>query len=90
MDKIQMVIAQDGSIKGIYSDNLAEFLRGTGGEMSVTRASHVEPDGKGGWTADMAPSGGPALGPFPRRDLALEAEIDWLKEKLLCQRPLRS
>ena len=30
------------------------------------------------WFADMTPSGGPVLGPFPGRGAALAAELDWL------------
>ncbi|WP_242687916.1 hypothetical protein [Alienimonas californiensis] len=49
----------------------------------MTRASHVEPADGGVWTADLSPSGGPVLGPFPLRSEALTAEADWLIRKLL-------
>lgn len=35
-----------------------------------------------GWCADMQPSGGPILGPFPLRQQALDAERTWLEAKL--------
>ncbi|HYT89540.1 MAG TPA: hypothetical protein VEL76_12610, partial [Gemmataceae bacterium] len=46
----------------------------------ITRGSHVEPDKEGQWWADLAPAGGPKLGPFPRRSMALAAERRWLEE----------
>jgi hypothetical protein len=54
-----LTIRADGTLEFIYSDDLAAFME-RGGTV-VTRASHVEPY-KGGWTADMRPSGGPILG----------------------------
>jgi hypothetical protein len=75
-------IRTDGSVQFVYSDDLADALRPLG-PQTVTRASHVEPDASGGWTADMsllAP--GVVLGPFPRRDEALAAEAAWLDEFL--------
>jgi hypothetical protein len=48
-----------------------------------TRASHVEPDDRGRWLADLSPIGGPVLGPFDRRSEALEAEVTWLEENWL-------
>lgn len=30
------------------------------------------------WFVDLAPSGGPTLGPFPVRSEAIAAEIDWI------------
>lgn len=32
------------------------------------------------WAADMAPSGGPLLGPFDSRQSALAAEVEWLQQ----------
>jgi len=45
---------------------------------AVTRASHVEPDAKGNWRADMGTVDEPVLGPFRSRSEALEAEKSWL------------
>jgi len=69
-------IMPDGSILAIYSDDRIEALRLIG-ETTVTRASHVEPLGDG-WSADMSPVNGPVLGPFPSRQAALNAEVEWL------------
>lgn len=74
-----------GTTRFLYDDGLASLL--TQGEATVRRASHVEPADPGdpsqGWTADMAPSGGPVLGPFPTRQAALDAEAVWLLDRKL-------
>ena len=57
------ITIEDGHVKFIYSDELAEALASLMDGATVTRASHVEPHPfGGGWLADMAPSGGPVLG----------------------------
>jgi hypothetical protein len=61
----------------IYYDEIATLL--TMGESRIVRASHVEPDAKGYWTADMSPVEGPLLGPFALRQDALDAEVAWLQ-----------
>lgn len=80
MDHFIIDVAPDGSVKAIYDDALAELF--AQGEATITRASHVEPHPNGGWIADMSPSGGGILGPFPLRQDALDAERVWLEEKL--------
>jgi len=65
----------------IYSDELVELL--DEGQATVHRASHVEPDPRGGWTADMSPSGGPKIGPCTLRSTALWWETQWLNKHLL-------
>lgn len=74
-----LVFGVDGGMSTIYSDDTAELLRQLG-DVETMRASHVEPDGAGGWTADMAPVGGPVLGPFSTRAAALSAEVAWLTD----------
>ena len=69
-----------GVIETIYDDRLADFL--AAGKTTITRASFVEPDPRGGWSADLAPSGGPILGPFALREEALAAEKAWLERKM--------
>ena len=69
-----------GSARGLYGELIdADAI----GSCSIARASHVEPHPGGGWTADLSPSGGPLLGPFPLRSDALTAEADWLTRNLL-------
>lgn len=40
-----------------------------------------DPLNPGAWWADMLPVEGPVLGPFADRQLALDAEVTWLKER---------
>jgi len=65
------VIEKDGRVRGIYGEeiDLAALVR-----SGISRASHVEPTTGGRWVAELAPVGGPVLGPFDRRSEALEAE----------------
>jgi len=73
--EMELVIGVDGLARCIYDEALD--LREIG-RLSITRASHVEPDAEGFWWADMEPSGGPVLGPFRSRTEALGAERGWL------------
>jgi hypothetical protein len=72
---MQLIISPDGSIRCIYAEtiDLAEL-----GRLTISRGSHVEPDREGHWFADLAPVGGPQLGPFRHRSDALIAEAAWL------------
>jgi hypothetical protein len=76
--EIQIVI-NESEIRFIHQDDLAEVFQA--GKATTRRASHVEP-GKGGWSADLRPVNGPVLGPFNRRDTALQAEDSWLRQHL--------
>jgi hypothetical protein len=79
-----ITIEPDGTIKHVYDDELADMFADDG-KTTTRRASHVEPvesADDGGWCADMAPSGGPILGPFTTRGEALQAEVTWLKEEM--------
>ena len=77
---MNIVIAPDGTVRCVYAE--AVDLRSLG-RVEVRRASRVEPDGRGRWRADLAPVGGPVLGPFDRRSDALAAEARWLDEHWL-------
>ena len=72
---MQLVISPGGTLRCIYDE--AIDLQALG-QPEIQRASHVEPDGNGQWTADLTPVGGPVLGPFPQRSDALAAESQWL------------
>lgn len=79
---MNITIAADGTLTFIHSDELVDIMEQ--GEARIRRASHVEPADGGGWTADMAPSGGPVLvaadgRPFRTRGEALAAEVSWLE-----------
>jgi hypothetical protein len=73
--EMELVVTADGVARGIYDEGID--LREIG-RLTITRASHVEPDAEGYWWADMGPSGGPVLGPYGSRSGALGAERGWL------------
>jgi hypothetical protein len=77
---MQLIISPTGVIRCLYSEEL-DLKRF--GRLTITRGSHVEPDETGQWSADLAPVGGPRLGPFPKRTEALEAERQWLESWLM-------
>ena len=73
---MDLVVSPSGTIATIYNEAIDLATLGT---LTVRRASHVEPDEHGDWSADLAPVGGPVLGPFPYRSAALAAEVAWLQ-----------
>jgi hypothetical protein len=77
--QLDLTVDQSGSLRAIWNDSIAGILSDLG-EASIVRASHVEPEGTQ-WFADMAPSGGPKLGPFALRQEAIDAEVIWLKQE---------
>ena len=78
---MHIVVAPGGTARCVYGEAID---LGQLGSASVRRASFVEPDASGGrWFADLAPVGGPLLGPFARRSDALDAEAKWLDERWL-------
>ena len=79
---MNLIIESNGRVRGVFGEeiNLAVL-----GSPKITRASQVEPDEQGRWLADLAPVGGPILGPFERRSEALKAEETWLEENWLAR-----
>lgn len=73
---VDLVVTASGDVRAIY-DERVDLSRL--GKLSIRRGSHVEPTEDGQWTADLAPCGGPVLGPFSLRSEALAAEVAWLK-----------
>ena len=75
-----LLVLLDGTARCLYGEaiDLAAL-----GDVSIQRASRVEPDESGNWWADLAPVSGPALGPFSRRSDAVAAESQWLEEHRL-------
>ncbi|MEW4561491.1 hypothetical protein AB1K70_03135 [Bremerella sp. JC770] len=74
---MQIVITPGGAIRCLYDESLNLNLLG---KVQISRGSQVEPDETGQWFADLAPVGGPSLGPFAKRTEALAAEVAWLEE----------
>jgi hypothetical protein len=74
-------VRPDGSVDFIHNDALQTAFAGQG-RTRIRRASNVEPDDEGRWWADLAPVGGPKLGPFSTRAAGLAAEVEWLEARL--------
>lgn len=77
---LEIVIGPGGTATCLYSEDLDLAALG---EVQVRRASCCEPDDCGRWWADLAPVGGPKLGPFAKRSQAIAAEVRWLQEHWL-------
>lgn len=77
---MQIIIEPSGKVRCIYNE-LVDLPKL--GVLSMKRGSHVEPNERGEWFADLSPVNGPKLGPFSRRSEALQAEIDWLENHWL-------
>ena len=73
---MNLVIQPDGTLHCVYDEaiDLTAF-----GQLTISRASQVEPESDGHWYADLAPVSGPRLGPFVRRSDALTSERSWLE-----------
>jgi hypothetical protein len=80
---IELVIDPGGTANCIYTDDLDDLDLARLGEVRVRRASAVEPDDHARWWADLAPVGGPKVGPFRKRTAAVEAEVAWLRQHWL-------
>jgi hypothetical protein len=77
---VTLVIDPGGEMRCIYAETVDLSCLGS---LSISRASHVEPDANGRWWADLSPVSGPNLGPFGRRTDALAAEQHWLETNWL-------
>ncbi|MDY0170526.1 MAG: hypothetical protein RBS80_28560 [Thermoguttaceae bacterium] len=61
---MQLVVEPDGVPRCIYSEEIDLHAFG---KPAIRRASHVEPNEAGQWTADLSPVGGPTLTAFSNR-----------------------
>ena len=77
---MRILIEPDGSATAIYGEaiDLTKL-----GEVAIRRASTVEPDERGRWWVDLSPVGGPTLGPYLRRSVAIASEVRWLEDNHL-------
>jgi hypothetical protein len=73
---MHLVVDPRGVVRAVYAEAIDLSCLGT---VTIRRASHVEPDAASRWWANLAPVGGPMLGPFVRRIEALAAEVTWLE-----------
>lgn len=66
-------------MEAIYSDDLRPFIEAiSNGPPTIVRVSDVESDANGNWNADMSRVNCPTLGPFIRRDEAIETEVGYI------------
>ena len=79
-----LIVDPRGRVRCLYGEELELPLLGP---LSIRRASHVEPDEAGAWSADLSPVGGPPLGPYALRSEALAAERRWLEAHHLGRPP---
>jgi len=79
---VQLIIDPCGLVRCLYSETIDLAALGS---LVIVRASHVEPDERGCWIADLSPVSGPVLGPFLNRSDALAAEVAWIEEHWLPQ-----
>ncbi len=79
---MRLLVQPDGSLRCLYDETID---LSTFGQPVIRRGSHVEADRRGRWLADLAPVGGPTLGPFVTRSEALAAERHWLEENWLAE-----
>ena len=77
---MELVVQADGSLRCLYDE--AVDLSALG-QVTICRASRVEPTDNGQWQADLSPVGGPVLGPFTLRSEALAVEVEWLRRHWL-------
>jgi hypothetical protein len=77
---MQLLIDPGGQVRCLYEEAIDLT---TLGSPTIQRASHVEPDDRGLWWADLGPVQGPVLGPFALRSEALQAEHRWLESNWL-------
>ena len=74
---MSLTVDAGGEVRCIYDEFIDLAALGT---LKISRASHVEPDGEGRWSADLRPVDGPVLGPFKVRSQALDTERTWREQ----------
>jgi hypothetical protein len=77
---MELIVRADGSLRCLYDETVDLSALG---QVTIRRASHVEPTDNGQWQADLSPVGGPVLGPFALRSQALASEVEWLRRHWL-------
>ena len=77
---MELLISPNGTARCVYGEEIDLSQIGT---LSIQRGSHVEPNEQGQWMVDLSPVGGPRLGPFAVRSVALTEEVAWLSQNWL-------
>lgn len=77
---MRVFVRPGGCVEHIYDERIDLSELGT---QIIRRASRVEPEKGGGWSADLRLSSGPKLGPYRTRSEAIAAEIAWLNANSL-------
>lgn len=77
---MQLLVDGNGLVRCLYAETIDLSALG---QVSICRASQVEPDQQGRWRVDLSPVDGPVLGPFDRRSEALREEQAWLERHYL-------
>ena len=86
----KMVVAFDkeGNATFVHSDEAMRMMMPImKGKPDIRRVSRVEADEDGNFWADLAPVGGPKLGPFPPDQYkeAIRREVEWLEKNYIGQ-----
>ena len=78
-----LAFSATGEALFLHDDSLIDLgVRLSGARAVPVRASNVEPDKDGFWWAEMIGTDAPFLGPYPTRQLALDAEAERVAEYL--------
>ena len=77
---MELLISPDGTARCVYGEEIDLTQLGS---LTIRRGSHVEPTDDGLWMVDLSPVGGPRLGPFAVRSVALTEEVTWLSQHWL-------
>ena len=77
---MQLIINTTGIGRCIYGEEIDLHALGN---LTIRRASCVEPDCKGSWFADLSTIGGAKIGPCLARSEAVLAELEWLENNWL-------
>ena len=77
---MELLITPNGTARCVYGEEIDLAQLGT---LTIQRGSHVEPIEHGQWMVDLSPVGGPRLGPFAVRSVALAEEVAWLSQNWL-------
>ena len=74
---MELLISPSGTARCVYGEEIDLTQLGA---VTIRRGSHVEPTDDGQWMVDLSPVGGPQLGPFAVRSVALTEEVAWLRQ----------